>query len=93
MPQSDKHDDSPMPDNLAQARHSARAEQPRRRSDDWPVDKNDTPPPQDVIVSDHAPDSDEDNDDEINNDVTSPEHPDTSNDRVSSDGMPLRPPR
>jgi hypothetical protein len=54
-------------------------------------DENDIPPGTDHLVLDHGADSDGDNDDEINNDVTSPNNPGAENDRVSNDGMPPRP--
>jgi hypothetical protein len=54
-------------------------------------DQNDIPPGADNLVVDHGVDSDGDNDDEINNDVTSPNNPGAGNDRVSNDGMPPRP--
>jgi hypothetical protein len=91
MQQSDKKYDSPTPDDLPQTRRPSRAEEPRRRADDWRDDENDTPPAPDVIVSDRGPDSDGDNDDEINHDVTSPNNPGAGNDRVSNDRMPPRP--
>jgi hypothetical protein len=92
MNQADKKYDSPTPDNLPQTRRPARSEteNPRRRAEDL-LDDNDTPPGQDVLVSDRGPDSDGDNDDEINNDVTSPNNPGAENDRVSNDRMPPRP--
>jgi hypothetical protein len=54
-------------------------------------DQNDIPPGADNLVVDHGVDSDGDNDDEINNDVTSPNNPGARNDRVSNDGMPPLP--
>ena len=91
MQKSDKNYDSPTPDNLPQTRRSGSPEEPRRRGEDLPEDENDTPPGADVIVSDRGPDSDGDNDDEINNDVTSPNDPGVGNDRVSNDRLPPRP--
>ncbi len=91
MQQSDKHYDSLTPDNVPQTRRPTRAEQPPRGTDGLPDDKNDMPPAPDVIISDRGPDSDGDNDDEIDNDVTSPNNPGASNDQVSNDRMPPRP--
>jgi hypothetical protein len=54
-------------------------------------DQNDIPPGADDVVAGHGVDSDGDNDDEINNDVTSPNNPGAENDRVSNDGMPPLP--
>jgi hypothetical protein len=51
-------------------------------------DQNDIPPSAYNMVVNHGADSDGDNDDEINNDVTSPNNPGAGNDRVSNDGMP-----
>lgn len=70
-------------------------EQPEARSTDQErdlgdvaADENDIPPGIDDLVLDHGADSDGDNDDEINNDVTSPNNPGAQNDHVSNDGMP-----
>ncbi len=74
------------------------AEQPKIHSADQEHDlsyvaddENNTPPGTDHLVLDRGADSDEDNDDEINNDVTSPNNPGSENDRVSNDRMPPRP--
>lgn len=91
MQQSDKNYDSPTPDNVPQTRRPTRAEQPPRGTDGLPDDKNNMRPAPAVIISDRGPDSDGDNDDEINNDVTSPNNPGAGNDRVSNDRMPPRP--
>lgn len=91
MQRSDENYDSPTPDNLPQTRRPPRSEEGRRRGEDLPDDENDTPPGADVIVSDRGPDSDGDNDDEMDNDETSPNNPGAGNDRVSNDRMPPRP--
>jgi hypothetical protein len=70
-------------------------QQPKARSTDQERDlghvvddENDVPLGPDHLVVDHGVDSDGDNDDEINNDVTSPNNSGAGNDRVSNDGMP-----
>ncbi len=91
MQRSDENYDSLTPDNLPQTRRPGRSEKPTRSAEQGFDDESDTPPGADVIVSDRGPDSDGDNDDEINNDVTSPNDPGAGNDRVSNDRMPPRP--
>ena len=52
-------------------------------------DEIETAPEADSISVDHGADSDGDNDDEINNDVTSPDNPNAENDRVDDEAIPL----
>lgn len=52
-------------------------------------DEIESAPEADSISVDHGADSDGDNDDEINNDVTSPDNPNAENDRIADQAIPL----